>query len=213
MKDKEFILFDLDGTIIEPKEGITKSIAYALDSFNIHIDDLNSLCKYIGPPFREIFMQDYCFSEEEVEVFLNKYRERFSRLGVYENTLYPGIEDLLKSLKDKKMMIATSKPTVFAKTILEYHNIGKYFSFVGGCELDGIRSNKEEVIQYVLEVNNISPNKAVMIGDRKYDIFGARQNQIDSIGVLYGYGDFDELKNAGANLLAKTVEELFKILI
>lgn len=216
MKDKKFILFDLDGTIIDPKEGITKSIAYALDHVNIHIDDLDSLCKYIGPPFRETFMKDYGFTREEVEGVYEKYRERFSKLGVYENKLYPGMRDLLKNLKeqDKKLIIATSKPTVFAETILEYHNIKEYFHYVCGCELNGDRSTKEEVVKYALCNDEISSkDEAIMIGDRKYDVYGAKENGIESIGVIYGYGGFDELSEAGADYLVKTVLDLSKMLI
>ena len=214
MENKKYILFDLDGTIIEPKEGITKSIAYALDHFNIHIEDLDSLCKYIGPPFREIFMEDYGFSREEVEKVLGKYRERFSKFGVYENELYPGMENLLKNLKYKKLIIATSKPTIFAEKILDYHNVKQYFHFIGGCELNGERSTKGEVIKYVLDYNQISSkDEVVMIGDRKYDVFGAKENDIESIGVLYGYGGFEELSGAGADYLAETVEDLLKMLI
>lgn len=213
MKNKNYILFDLDGTIIDPKEGITKSIAYALDHYNIHIEDLDSLCKYIGPPFREIFMEDYGFSREEVEKVLSKYRERFSKLGVYESTLYLGMDDLLKNLRDKKLIVATSKPTIFAEKILDYHNIKQYFHFIGGCELDGERSTKEEVIKYVLDYNHISSrDEVVMIGDRKYDVFGAKENDIESIGVLYGYGGFEELSSAGADYLVETVEDLLKLI-
>jgi len=213
LKNKNYILFDLDGTIIDPKEGITKSIAYALDHYNIHIEDLDSLCKYIGPPFREIFMEDYGFSREEVEKVLSKYRERFSKLGVYESTLYLGMDDLLKNLRDKKLIVATSKPTIFAEKILDYHNIKQYFHFIGGCELDGERSTKEEVIKYVLDYNHISSrDEVVMIGDRKYDVFGAKENDIESIGVLYGYGGFEELSSAGADYLVETVEDLLKLI-
>ncbi len=213
LKNKEYILFDLDGTIIEPKEGITKSIAYALEYFGIYVKDLNDLCIHIGPPLKQTFMESYGFSETDAEIAIKKYRERFSEKGIYENTLYPGMDTLLEGLKDKKIALATSKPIVFADRILEHYDIKKYFHFISGSELNGERSNKGEVIKYILDYNKITSNDdVVMIGDRKYDIIGAKENEIESIGVLFGYGSYEELKNAGADHLAKNVDEIIEIL-
>ena len=208
---KKYILFDLDGTIIDPKEGITKSVAYALNKFEIKVDNLNELCKFIGPPLKDSFIEYYNFSEDEAEKAIKYYREYFADRGIYENKLYKGFEDILISLKEnnKVLIVATSKPTIFATKILENFNLSKYFTFVSGSNFDGSRVRKSEVIQYALERNNIKDlSEVVMIGDRKHDIYGAKEVGLDSIGVLYGYGDYEELYNSGANYIVNSVEEL-----
>jgi len=212
---KNIILFDLDGTITDPKVGITKSVQYALSHFNIHIEDPDELCKFIGPPLRDSFKDFYGFSDENAELATAKYRERFIPTGIYENEMYDGIEDLLKSLKDsdKTLILATSKPTVFAERVLEHFDIAKYFSFISGAELSGERSDKFEIITYAFEKNNIHDlDRCIMIGDRKFDIIGAKAARISSIGVLYGYGSKDELLKAGADYLAGDVWALREIL-
>lgn len=208
---KKYILFDLDGTIIDPKEGITKSVAYALNKFEIKVDNLNELCKFIGPPLKDSFIEYYNFSEDEAEKAIKYYREYFADRGIYENKLYKGFEEILISLKEnnKVLIVATSKPTIFATKILENFNLSKYFTFVSGSNFDGSRVRKSEVIQYALERNNIKDlSEVVMIGDRTHDIYGAKEVGVDSIGVLYGYGDYDELYNSGANYIVNSVEEL-----
>ena len=208
---KKYILFDLDGTIIDPKEGITKSVAYALNKFEIKVDNLNELCKFIGPPLKDSFIEYYNFSEDEAEKAIKYYREYFADRGIYENKLYKGFEDILISLKEnnKVLIVATSKPTIFATKILENFYLSKYFTFVSGSNFDGSRVRKSEVIQYALEINNIKDlSEVVMIGDRKHDIYGAKEVGLDSIGVLYGYGDYEELYNSGANYIVNSVEEL-----
>jgi len=211
MKNYKYIIFDLDGTITDPKVGITKSIDYALNYFGIETNNLDSLCKYIGPPLLNSFQEDYGFSEEMAKIVLSKYREYFNITGIYENKVYSGVEVMLKNLqnKNKKIMIATSKPTDFANRILEHFNLIQYFDFVVGSEMDGRRSNKVDVINYVIEENKITDiSEAIMIGDRKHDIIGAKKAGIDSIGVLYGYGDIDELLEAGADYILEKVEDL-----
>ncbi|ABX43617.1 HAD-IA family hydrolase [Lachnoclostridium phytofermentans] len=206
----DYILFDLDGTLTDPKLGITKSFAYALEHFDIHIENLDSLCKYIGPPIVDSFM-DFGFSKEKALEAIDKYREYFKDYGIYENEVYKGVVQLLATLRsrNKKIMLATSKPEVFAKQILEHFELLEYFDFVGGSELNGDRSEKSEVIQYVLKEGKVTDlTKAVMIGDRKYDIFGAKEVGIDSIGVLNGYGDQEELIAAGADAIVASVWEL-----
>ena len=133
MKNYKYILFDLDGTLTDPKEGITKSVAYALEYYGIHVEDLDSLCKFIGPPLKDSFITYYDFDEEKAEEAVEKYREYFKPHGVFENKIYAGVDNLLKTLKErgKVIILATSKPTVFAKTILEHFDLMKYFSFVG----------------------------------------------------------------------------------
>lgn len=206
----EYVLFDLDGTLTDPKQGITKSFAYALKYFDIHIENLDSLCKYIGPPIMDSFMDSGLSKEESLEA-VDKYREYFKDYGIYENEVYEGVVQLLATLKsrNKKIMLATSKPEVFAKQILEHFKLLEYFDFVGGSELNGNRAEKSEVIQYVLKEGKVTDlTKAVMIGDRKYDILGAKEVGIDSIGVLNGYGDQEELIAAGADAIVTSVWEL-----
>lgn len=206
----EYILFDLDGTLTDPKLGITKSIAYSLKFFDIEIENLDSLCKYIGPPLVDSFM-DFGFSKEKALEAVDKYREYFKDYGIYENEVYEGVAQLLSKLKErkKKIMLATSKPEVFAKQILDHFGLLQYFDFVGGSELNGDRAEKSEVIQYVLKEGKVTDRtKAVMIGDRKYDILGAKEVGIDSIGVLNGYGNQEELIAAGADAIVSSVCDL-----
>lgn len=218
MKKKEYtyILMDLDGTITDSMEGITKSIQYALNHFGIEVDDLNDLRKFVGPPLKESLMEFYHFDEIQAEEGVTKYRERFADIGMYENAVYKDMKPLLKQLNDagKQIMLATGKPTFYAEKILLYFDLKPYFTFVGGSNLDGTLSHKDEVIRYVLESNSIRDlSQVVMIGDRKYDIQGAKETGIDSIGVLYGYGDRQELMTAGANQIVSSVKELATLLL
>jgi phosphoglycolate phosphatase len=207
-------LFDLDGTLTDPKTGITKSVAYALNSFGIEIDDLDDLIKFIGPPLRDSFKNFYGFTDAQAEQAVGKYREYFSVTGIFENTLYDGIIKMLSRLKNNgiKMAIATSKPTVYAEKIAENFGFRQYFDAVVGSELDGTRSRKSEVITHALDI--VDPNRtmsAVMIGDREHDIFGGRETGIDTIGVTWGYGSRTELENAGARRIVDSLDELVRI--
>ncbi len=211
-----YILFDLDGTLTDPKIGITTCISYALNHMGIEEDDIEKLCSFIGPPLADTFKIEYNFAETQVDLAIAKYRERFAVKGIYENIIYDGIPELLEKLNKngKKIILATSKPAVFAKKILEYFKIDMYFDFVSGSELDGTRNHKDEVIAYALINNNITDmDDVVMVGDRKYDVIGAQTHGIKTIGVLYGYGNLEELKTAGANTIVNTVEELSEILL
>lgn len=212
----DYILIDLDGTITNPKEGITKSVQYALRAMNINIEDLDSLTKHIGPPLREGFMEFYGFSEEEAEMAVAKYREYYHEKGINENKLYEGMEKLLTKLKQagKYLIVATSKPEEAAIQVLESFHLEQYFDDICGATLDNSRTSKTDVIRYALEKNAItSLNRVVMVGDRKYDILGAKEVGITSIGVLYGFGSEEELKEAGADHIASTVENVFDIII
>lgn len=214
-KDYQFLLLDLDGTITDPMVGITRSIEYALSHFNIKVNHLEELCPFIGPPLKDSFKEFYHFTEEQADIALKKYREYFAEKGMFENNVYEGIEEFLQSQIDlgRKLMIATSKPEPFAKKILEYFKLDHYFSFVGGATLDSSRSTKTDVIRYVLESNQIKDlSRVIMIGDRKHDIEGAKNNGIASIGVLYGYGNKAELQKAKADYIVTDINELTRLL-
>lgn len=210
------ILFDLDGTLTDPGEGITNSVAYALEKFDIKNEDRTSLYKFIGPPLKDSFMEFYSFSEEDALKAIAYYRERFREKGMFENKVYAGIVELLSKLKHagKKLIVATSKPEEFTLTILKHFDLLQYFDFVAGATMDGSRSEKTEIIQYALKHGQIENlDKTVMVGDRKFDIIGAKANGIDSIGVLFGYGSLEELEIAGATYIADSPEELGKLII
>lgn len=212
----EYILFDLDGTITDSGEGITKSVQYALKYFDINVEKLEDLNKFIGPPLKDSFKKFYNFDDEKAELGLKKYREYYAEKGIFENSLYDGVVDLLEDLKknNKTIILATSKPEVYAKQILEYFKVDKYFTFAAGSDFEETRVKKGEVIKYALEGAKISDlSKVVMIGDREHDIIGAKENNIKSIGVLYGYGDVVELTQARAEYIAKTPKEILNIVL
>jgi len=195
--------------------GITRSVQYALSFFGIKVLNLEELCPFIGPPLKDSFKELYHFTDEQASLALKKYREYFAAKGMFENNVYEGIEEFLQSQvnKGRTIMIATSKPETFAKQILEHFKLDHYFSFIGGATLDGIRSTKTDVIKYVLESNQITDlSGAIMIGDRKHDIIGAKNNGISSIGVLYGYGDKAELEKAEADYIVADIKELTSML-
>lgn len=209
-----YYFMDLDGTVTDSKEGITKSVAYALRRFGISVDNLDALEVFIGPPLADSFREYYGFDEEQAAAAVEAYREYFSTQGIFENVLYDGMRELLEHVTERgaKVVLATSKPEPFAKQILQYFDLLKYFSFVAGSTLDGKRSRKGDVIRYALEALGIAPQEAVMIGDRKHDVIGAKENKMKSVGVLYGYGDRAELEAAGADWLAEDVRGLEALL-
>lgn len=207
----KYILFDLDGTLTNPQRGITNSVKYALEYFGIPVYDNASLNKYIGPPLRQSFMEFAGLSEEQSRMAMIKYREYFGPKGIFENKVYEGIPKLLQSLKSEgnKIILATSKPWIYAEMILKKFDLKKYFDFVAGSELNGVRTNKADVIAYAIDRYNIDIKNALMIGDRKHDIEGAVKNGLKTIGVLYGFGDYEELKEAGADYIVKDVKNIF----
>lgn len=210
------ILFDLDGTISDPGIGITNSVAYALEKFNIKVKERSELYKFIGPPLQDSFAQFYGFNEKECENAITYYREYFKERGLYENELYDGMETLLKDIRNagKKVILATSKPEKFAVEILKYFKIEQYFDTIAGATMDGSRSKKADVIAYALKESGIEDlSSTVMVGDREHDILGAKEIGIASIGVLYGYGDREELQKAGAKHIVETVGELRDLLL
>jgi len=216
MRNKEYILFDLDGTLTDPAEGITKSVAYALDHFGIRANDPGTLYRFIGPPLKESFRKFYGFDDEMALEAIEKYREYYRAKGIYENRLIEGMDDLLRELSEdgRHLIVATAKPEVFAETVLEHFDIRKYFRFVCGADLHGPRISKDDVIEYALDRAGIGePSPAVMVGDREHDVIGARRAGLDCIGVLFGYGSREELQDAGASLVVETVEELRTVLL
>ena len=213
--NKQTFLFDLDGTLTDPKKGITKSVQYSLRAFGIHVEEPDELVCFIGPPLKDSYRDFYQFSDQEAGLAVDKYREYFSQQGIFENTLYPGIKPMLERLMLSKaqLVVATSKPTVYANQILEHFGLDRYFDFVAGSELDGSRSKKSQVIQHAIDNAKITDiRQAIMIGDREHDIIGAKAHGMDAVGVLYGYGSRAELQGANADYIAETVEALSGLL-
>ena len=209
----QIVLFDLDGTLTDSGLGITNAVAYALEKFGIHIEDHSELNVFVGPPLKDSFMRYYGLTPEECDKAVKYYREYYQDRGLFENEVYPGIPELLKYLKEtgRKVILATSKQEFFTSQILKHFHLDQYFDLIAGASMDEKRVEKVEVIHYALEKAGITDvTNAVMVGDREYDILGARENGMDSIGVLYGYGSREELEAAGAGQIAETVEELRK---
>lgn len=216
MKQYKYLLFDLDGTITDSESGITRCVEYALNHFGIQVNDLRELSPFIGPPLMDSFKDFYNFTDEQATIAVAKYRERYAVKGILENELYPGIKELLAQARQngKTVILATSKPEIFARRILDYFELNSYFSFVTGSGLDGSLHTKTDVINYILEENDITDrDSVVMIGDRKHDIIGAKNTGIDSIGVLYGFGDYKELSEAGADYIAEDIPALRRLLL
>lgn len=214
--DKQYILFDLDGTLTDPMLGITKSVQYALKHFGIQVNDLKKLIPFIGPPLIDTFMNEYHLSREEAEEAVRIFREYFVPKGMFENKPYHGVKELLEHLVDagKVLFVATSKPVDFAERILEHFDLDQYFDFVGGATMDEGRTSKEDVIAYVVEeAQLIDLDELILVGDTKYDILGAKAFGIRSVGVLYGFGTKEELERAGADYIARDLEELEEILL
>lgn len=206
------ILFDLDGTLTDPREGITKAVRHALGQQGIIVNDLSELECFIGPPLQETFTEKYHFNEAEAWEAILSYREYFKDTGLYENEVYVGIRDVLDLLlsQGRHLYVATSKPAVFAETILEHFQLSAYFTMVCGSELDGTRSAKTEIIQHVLDTCRIDASEAVMIGDRMHDLIGARNCGIHSMAAGYGYGSEEELTACRPTYFFKTVEEMLR---
>lgn len=216
----QYLLFDLDGTLTDPKIGITKSVQYALAAQGIEEPDLDKLEPFIGPPLKESFEEFYHMDEAHALQAVEKYRERFTVTGIFENELIPGVPELLAREKERgaKIAIASSKPTELVLRILEHFDIAVYFDVVVGSEMDGRRSKKEEVVEEALrqllpsEELPDKKNKIAMIGDRKFDIEGAIAHGLTGIGVTFGYAAEGELEKAGADYIVNTIEELEEVL-
>lgn len=209
------VLFDLDGTIIEPQEGIINSILYALQKMGIEEPHKEELRDFIGPPLIDSFALRYHLPREKANEAVQWYREYFSAQGLYQATLYDGMESLLSLLhtQGKRLFVATSKPTVFAEQILHNFRLHSLFEAVIGSNLDNTRKDKNEIIAFVLNEFCVERSTAVMVGDRKYDILGAKDNAIQSIGVAYGHGSVAELQHAHADHIVHTCQELQSLLV
>lgn len=209
------VLFDLDGTLTDPGEGITNSVAYALRQFGIENTDRTQLYKFIGPPLKESFMKFYGFSAQQAEEAVAQYRVYFAPKGMLENKVYPGVPQMLAAIRasGRRLLVATSKPEEFAVKILEHFGLLEYFDVAAGATMDGTRVAKGDVIAYALAQGGVTDrSRAVMVGDRLHDVQGAKAQGLDCIGVLYGYGDEAELTAAGAAYLAVSPDEVLRYL-
>ncbi len=213
-----YILFDLDGTLTDPKEGITKCVQYALAACGIDEPDLDNLLSFIGPPLVDEFMRVYGFSREKAEFALAKYRERFPVKGLYENKIYPGAAQMLATLKQsgRKIALATSKPQPYAEKILENFKIKDYFDVIVGATFDSKRNDKADVVAEVLKqfgITDADKASVIMVGDRKHDVLGASKNGIKTVGIRLGYAELGELEEAGAIYIAEDIADLENYLL
>jgi phosphoglycolate phosphatase len=204
------LLFDLDGTLTDPKEGIVNSILNALNKLGIHENNIDELDKFIGPPLRESFLKRYNLTNELADKAMLYYREYFSVKGIYENKLYPGVNELLESLTSRnyKLYVATSKPTIYSQEILNYFKIYRYFKVVMGSNFDNTMTDKTEIIAYMISSLGLKASHSVMIGDRKHDIIGGKNNSMKTIGVTYGYGSLQELLSCHPDFIVNECREI-----
>ena len=216
MSKYEIILFDLDGTLTDSAPGITRSVQYALHKSGIEEPDLSKLTRFVGPPLADSFTEYYGFTKEQCELGYQYYRERYEVTGLYENSVYPGVQDALIGLKNRgmRLAVATAKPEYMAEQIIRHFHLEQYFDLIAGVIIGGSRTTKTQVIAYALEQLEVKDkSKVLMVGDRRHDIKGAIENEIDSVGVLYGYGSREELETAGATLIAEQAEDIVPVII
>lgn len=208
--DYQNVLFDLDGTLTDPREGITRSIQYGLSKMGIDEPDLTKLEHFIGPPLLQAFMATYGFDEAKAWEAMGFYRERFAVTGLYENEVFQGVTPLLEDLvgQGRQLFIATSKPQVYAREIARHFDFAKHFKVIYGSELDGTRTNKVELIRHLMAEQGLNPAHTLMIGDRKHDLIGARDNGLDAAAVGYGFGSFEELNSFAPKYHFQTLTEL-----
>lgn len=214
----KYVLFDLDGTITEPEEGILNGVIYALSKFGISVKDRTSLYPYIGPPLRDSFREFHGLDSEQTEQAVLYYREYYSTKGIYQNDVMPGMEQAFIKLREQgcHLYVATSKPEVYAKQILEYLHLDGYFDGIAGSTFDKTRDTKAAVIAYLLdsiETESLDISQVCMVGDRKFDVLGARQFGIDTIGVLFGYGTLEEFDACNCKYIAQSPEQMVEIVL
>lgn len=207
------ILFDLDGTLTDPYEGITNSILFALEK--LAVSPPTNLHWCIGPPLQDTFGKLLKGSDKSVDEAIYFYREYFGEKGKFENEPYSGIKKCLKALNQagKSLFVATSKPHFYAQQITDYFELSKYFRHIHGSELDLTRTNKIDLIEYILKIQDLDPNQTVMVGDRKHDLIGAHKNSVASIGITWGYGSHEELHGENPSAICSTISELTEELI
>lgn len=211
---KNYVLFDFDGTVFDSAEGITKSVQYALGKMGIEAELKDLMC-FAGPPLDEMFSLRYGMSPEQAHRAVELYRERYTPVGWAECSPFPGMHELMGRLRKKgiKLAVATSKPRHFAQRILEKYGMQNDFDIICGSELDGTRGQKWEVIEYALSQFGIAPSEAIMVGDRKYDVIGAKKCGVPCIGVRFGYAEPGELESEGAVYVAEDADDLYEYLI
>lgn len=212
----KYVLFDLDGTLTDPKEGITGCVQHALKCMDIEPPEKDELLDFIGPPLVDSFIRRFGMTQEEAEFALGKYRERFSTVGMFENRVYDGVPEMLETLKNAgfTLAVASLKPLVFVEKILEKFELRQYFSAVAGSDLEGTKHTKKQIIDDALSaLPKVSPTEIVMVGDRYQDIEGAKEAGIYSVGVKYGYAQPGELENADADFIANTPAEVAEIIL
>lgn len=211
---KNYVLFDFDGTVFDSAEGITKSVQYALGKMGIEAELKDLMC-FAGPPLDEMFSLRYGMSPEQAHRAVELYRERYTPIGWAECSPFPGMHELMGRLRKKgiKLAVATSKPRHFAQRILEKYGMQNDFDIICGSELDGTRRQKWEVIEYALSQFGIAPSEAIMVGDRKYDVIGAKKCGVPCIGVRFGYAEPGELESEGAVYVAEDADDLYEYLI
>ncbi len=210
------IFFDLDGTITDPKEGITKCIQYALISMGRHNVNENDFLQYIGPPLRSSFSKLLCSNEESlIEEAVNLYRERFSEIGIFENAVYPGIAKMLSALCENsiRLYVVTTKPKIYADRIIEHFQLAKFFDAVYGSKLDGSLGNKVKRVKLIMNQLKLVPEETAIVGDRKFDIVAGKLNSLRTIAVTYGYGSKQEIVESAPDYICDNPDEIRKIVL
>ncbi|MCD7950941.1 MAG: HAD-IA family hydrolase [Erysipelotrichaceae bacterium] len=209
------ILFDLDGTLTDPFLGICSAVNYSLKYFHKEEEHLEDLKKFIGPPLDVSYREYYHMNDNEIEIAIKKYREYFGDIGLFENEVYEGIEEMLQTLIDyhKNLYICTSKPYEYTIRILEHFHLDSYFKGIYGATMSGSRKYKKDVISYCIDKENLDYRDCIMVGDRYHDIEGAHENNIACVGVLYGYGYIEEFKEYQCDYIVENIQELTQLLL
>nr|WP_319394758.1 HAD hydrolase-like protein [uncultured Desulfobacter sp.] len=211
----ENIFFDLDGTLTDPKEGITRCIQFTLEAFGVKKPHADELTWCIGPPLRDSFAKILKTTDKDkIELAYITYRERFAKKGLYENRVYAGVHSCLDTIQKSgfKTFLATSKPEIYAKRILDHFDLSTYFTKAYGSHLDGSLTDKGELIAHMLKIENLAPQKTVIVGDRVFDIEGGKQNGIMTAGVTYGYGSRDEITLSKPDVIFDAFSDLLSFL-
>ena len=215
---KTICLFDLDGTLTDSREGITKSARYALEAFGVAVPSLDSLGHFLGPPLHDSFRHTYGFSEADAHAAVAKYREYYAQTGMFENAVYPGVMAMLAALREAGVVVgmATSKAEMYAKRIAGHFGLAPNFAVIAGSEMDGTRSHKREVIRHALAQLGASPGEStrvLMVGDRKFDILGAQETGLESVAVTWGYAPEGELEAANPTFLAHAPADIGRLIM